>query len=164
VQRNVLTSQLGLPIDRTPLSRRANRAGLARPSALTYWLACARVQGCAATYCGGKLTNRSRTPASATAAVLCAGGAQGGGDKSFHVAHDRHEESQKRRDGSNDNEMADTTIGRLDFRIRSLALRNRLRTRRDRSNMTACGTAPAVMRCPAKCGAKAGDAFGCWVN
>src|SRR5262249_2113453 len=48
---NVVTSQLGLPIDRAPLAG-ANRAGSARPLALTYWLACARGLACAATYCG----------------------------------------------------------------------------------------------------------------
>src|SRR5689334_15904697 len=66
---------LRLPNDRAPLAR-DNRAGLARLLASACWLACARVQACAATYCGGKLTSRSRSrePRSVAACrpALCA--------------------------------------------------------------------------------------------
>src|SRR5262249_901553 len=67
---NVVTSQLGLPIDRAPLAG-ANRAGPARLLALTYWLACARGLPCAAPYCGGKLASRLRFPKPLRAVPRC---------------------------------------------------------------------------------------------
>jgi len=81
----------------------ANRASSAKPSALTYWPARARVQACAAAYCGGTLAGAISNTGSA--AVRCG------------ALRRRQEEAQKRCDRGDDGEMTDTTMGQYLRRI-----------------------------------------------
>ena len=72
----------------------ANRASSAKPSALTYWPARARVQACAAAYCGGTLASRPRFR---TLVRLRCG-----------ALRRRQYEAQKRCNRGHDDEMTDT--------------------------------------------------------